>query len=74
MGFGLPSLQSFIVCVIGNMIPVPFIYWFARRVLEWGKDKRFIGKFLHGVWIKESAVAKAYGEVRCRCIYCTASV
>ncbi len=45
VGFGLPSLQSFIVCVIGNMVPVPFIYWFARRVLEWGKDKRFIGKF-----------------------------
>ena len=45
VGFGLPSIPSFIVCVIGNMIPVPFIYWFARRVLEWGKDKRFIGKF-----------------------------
>ena len=45
VGFDLPSLPSFIVCVIGNMIPVPFIYWFARRVLEWGKDKRFIGKF-----------------------------
>ena len=40
VGFGLPSIPSFIVCVIGNMIPVPFIYWFARRVLEWGKDKR----------------------------------
>ena len=46
VGFGLPSIPSFIVCVIGNMIPVPFIYWFARRVLEWGKDKRFIGRFL----------------------------
>ena len=29
VGFGLPSIPSFIVCVIGNMIPVPFIYWFA---------------------------------------------
>ena len=27
------------------MLPVPIIYWFARKVLEWGKDKKFIGKF-----------------------------
>ena len=44
-GFQLPLLQSYIVCVIGNMLPVPVIYLFARKVLEWGKDKRFIGKF-----------------------------
>lgn len=41
----LPLLQSYIVCVIGNMVPVPFIYLFARRLLEWGKDKKVIGKF-----------------------------
>ncbi len=52
VGFGLPSIPSFIVCVIGNMIPVPFIYWFARRVLEWGKDKRFIGKFFTWCLVK----------------------
>ena len=40
------------MCVIGNMIPVPFIYWFARRVLEWGKDKRFIGKFFTWCLVK----------------------
>jgi uncharacterized membrane protein len=27
------------------MLPVPFIYLFARKVLEWGKDKKFTGKF-----------------------------
>ena len=52
VGFGLPSIPSFIVCVIGNMIPVPFIYWFARRVLEWGKDKRFIGRFFTWCLVK----------------------
>ncbi|MBO7357860.1 MAG: small multi-drug export protein [Lachnospiraceae bacterium] len=44
-GFGLPIIQSSIVIIIGNMLPVPFIYLFARRVLEWGKDKKLIGKF-----------------------------
>ena len=43
--YQLPLLQSYIVCVIGNMIPVPIIYLFARKVLEWGCDKKYIGKF-----------------------------
>lgn len=42
---GLPTIPSYIVAVIGNMLPIPFIYLFARRVLEWGKDKKVIGKF-----------------------------
>ncbi|MCQ2172538.1 MAG: small multi-drug export protein [Bacteroidales bacterium] len=45
VGFNLPIVPSLIVAVIGNMIPVPFIYLFARKVLEWGKDKKYIGKF-----------------------------
>lgn len=40
----LPVINSFIVCMIGNMLPVPVIYLFARRFLEWGKDKKYIGK------------------------------
>ncbi len=41
----LPVIPSFLVCMIGNMIPVPFIYLFARKVLIWGKDKPVIGGF-----------------------------
>ena len=41
----LPLVPSIIVAVIGNMIPVPFIFLFARRILEWGKDKKVIGGF-----------------------------
>ena len=44
-GMGLPLLQVYIVSVIGNMLPVPLIYFFARKVLEWGKDKPLIEKF-----------------------------
>ena len=42
---GLPLLPSYIICIIGNMLPVPFIFFFARKVLEWGCDKTVIGKF-----------------------------
>ena len=44
-GFGLPFLPSYIVCIIGNMLPVPIICLFARKVLEWGADKPLTGKF-----------------------------
>ena len=43
-GLGLPIISSYIICIIGNMIPVPFIYLFARRLLEWGKDTSYTGK------------------------------
>ena len=39
----LPLVPSYIICIVGNMIPVPIIYLFARRFLEWGADKRLIG-------------------------------
>lgn len=34
---------TYALCILGNMVPVPFIYLFARKFLEWGQDKRFIG-------------------------------
>lgn len=45
VGFGLPIVPSIIVAMLGNMLPVPFIFFFARKVLEWGKDKKVIGGF-----------------------------
>ena len=45
VGMGLDYWIALIVCVIGNMLPVPIIYFFARKVLLWGCDKKYIGKF-----------------------------
>ena len=62
--WGLPVLPSYIICIIGNMLPVPIIFLFARKVLEWGADKPYIGKFFTfclekghkgGVKLKEKA-------------------
>ncbi len=44
-GGELPYLPSLVVCVLANMLPVPIIYLFARKVLIWGADKKYIGKF-----------------------------
>lgn len=44
-GMGLNIFCYYIIAIIGNILPVPIIYLFARKVLEWGKDKKIIGKF-----------------------------
>lgn len=43
--FGLDIFLYYPIAIIGNMLPVPVIYLFARKVLEWGKDKKIIGNF-----------------------------
>ena len=40
----LPYIPALITCVIANMLPVPIIYFFARKVLIWGANKKYIGK------------------------------
>ena len=44
LGMGLPILPTYLVCVVGNMIPVPFIYLFARKFLIWGYHKPSSGQ------------------------------
>lgn len=45
IAMGLPILPVYIICLIGNMLPVPFIFFFARRILEWGQNKVIVGRF-----------------------------
>ena len=45
LGWGLPALPSICVCVLGNILPVPFVYFFSRSILVWGAKRRYIGKF-----------------------------
>lgn len=45
VGLGLDYWASLGVCVIGNMLPVPFIYFFARKVLHWGANKKYTAGF-----------------------------
>lgn len=37
MDLGLPEWSVLIIAIIGNIIPIPIIYLFARKVLEWGQ-------------------------------------
>ena len=41
MDLGLPEWLVLLVAIIGNIIPVPIIYFFARKVLEWGAKTKW---------------------------------
>ena len=43
LGLGLEAVPTYLVCVLGNMLPVPFIYLMARKFLIWGYNKPLIG-------------------------------
>lgn len=45
MKLGLPYFPALFVCVCGNMIPVPFVFYYARKILKWGSDKKHIARF-----------------------------
>ena len=54
----MPIVPSYIVCIIGNMLPVPIIYLFARRFLEWGQDKKVIGGICRFFLVKGTAAGE----------------
>ena len=41
MDLGLPEWLVLLIAIIGNIIPVPIIYLFARKFLEWGSKKKW---------------------------------
>ena len=43
---GLPMLYSFIVCFIGNIIPIPFILWFITPLFDKLKKTKYFHKFI----------------------------
>lgn len=47
IGMGLDTLPSIAVCAVGNLLPVPIIYFFARKFLIWGLDKPYISGICH---------------------------
>lgn len=41
VGLGVPELLALFIAIIGNMIPVPFIYKFSRKLLDLGEKSKF---------------------------------
>ena len=58
MAMDIPAPVAIVVCGIGNMLPVPIIYLFARKVLVWGSDKPHIGKIFTKILEKGEAAGR----------------
>ncbi len=61
---GLDPLRSYIISIIGNIIPVPFILWLINSILEWmRKSKRFskVAKWLDKKVDKHKGQIEKYG-------------
>ena len=53
--FGMPLWSSYVVAIVGNMLPVPFIYLFARKVLIWAAERR------RGALVRERSIPEDPG-------------
>lgn len=69
LGDALPIIPLYITCILGNMLPVPLIFFFARKVLVWGSDKKFIGKFFKFCLEKGEKGGKKLQEKAGRSVY-----
>lgn len=43
---GLPLASTIIISVIGNVLPIPFILLFIKRIFEWLKPTKLFGKLV----------------------------
>ena len=46
---GVSFFKAFIICFIGNILPVPFILWFIRKILDWMRNVKLFKKIVK--WI-----------------------
>ena len=61
-GFDMPIVASYIICVIGNMLPVPFILFLFEWALKFFSRRRWIGPVLQRFWKKEEEKAATIGK------------
>ena len=43
---GVPLLTAIPLCIVGNIIPIPFILLFIRQIFKWLKKVPFFEKFI----------------------------
>ncbi len=43
---GIDFIPAFIVCYLGNIIPIPFILLFIRKIFDWMKKSKHLAKIV----------------------------
>ena len=57
---GLNPIESYVIAIIGNIIPVPFILWFITKILDWMRKSKKLNKVAK--WL-DKKVAKHKGQI-----------
>lgn len=52
----VPYLRALIICVIGNIIPIPFILLFIKQIFQWLKKFKLTGRFVN--WLENKTLKK----------------
>jgi len=52
----LSLLKAFIICFIGNILPIPFILWFIRIILDWMRNIKYFKKIVK--WLDKKVESK----------------
>ncbi|MFQ9873059.1 MAG: COG2426 family protein [Oscillospiraceae bacterium] len=59
---GLDFWENYLLCVLGNVLPVPFLILFAKGILEWLSRFEKIGPFFQKIIRKADEKAKNLGK------------
>lgn len=52
-GLGLAWWQNYLISVVGNLLPIPFILLFIRYILDWMKNIKGLSKI--ALWLEAKA-------------------
>lgn len=50
--FGIPYLAAVPICIIANIIPIPFILAFINKIFDWMKTTKHLGKLARKIEAK----------------------
>lgn len=60
----MDPIKAFIICYIGNMLPIPFILLFIRKIFDWMRDWKFMGKVIRKLESKAEKHRKTIEKYR----------
>jgi len=52
----LNPIVAYIICIVGNLLPIPFILMFITKILEWMKKTKLFSKI--AIWLENKALNK----------------
>ncbi|MGN1133159.1 MAG: COG2426 family protein [Oscillospiraceae bacterium] len=55
--FKIPYIKALIICIIGNIIPIPFILLFINKILQWMKTTKHFSKI--AIKLENRAMSKS---------------